>query len=893
MDAVAALAASGTGKESVTLEAPSTPGRYYYGACVDAVADESDMTNNCSAAVPVPVPLPVPVPEPEHPELVVTSPSVSDSGPAVGAEFTLSVTVRNAGGEASAATTVRYYRSTDATITMSDTQVGTSAVAELAAAGSGSQSVELVAPSTPGTYHYGACVDAVADESDTTNNCSASVPVTVPEPEHPELVVTSPSVSDSGPAAGAEFTLSVTVRNAGGGPAAATTLRYYRSSDATITTSDREVGTGAVAELAATGTRSQSVELVAPSTPGTYHYWACVDAVADESDTTNNCSASVPVTVPEPRRPDLLVTLPSSSDVRPVTGTSFTLSATVRNDGDGTAAATTLRYYRSTDATITTSDREVGTGTVAELAPSGSGSQSVDLVAPSTQGTYYYGACVDAVADESDRTNNCSPSVEVSVQVTVKEPQGYPDLMVTSRSVSDRLPVTGTSFRLSATVSNDGDGTAAATTLRYYRSTDATITTSDTEVGTNAIAGLGAEGSSSGSVDVTAPATARAYYYGACVDAVTDESDTTNNCSASVQVDVEEPKYPDLEVGTPTVDDASPQTGATFTLSATVSNAGDARSAAATLRYYRSTDATITTSDTPVGTDSVGALAASGTSAESISVTAPATAGAYHYGACVDAVSDESDTTDNCSASVQVDVEEPKYPDLEVGTPTVDDASPQTGATFTLSATVSNAGDARSAATTLRYYRSTDATITTSDAQVGTDSVGALAASGSSAESISVTAPATAGAYHYGACVDAVTDESDTTNNCSASVQVNVEEPKYPDLEVGTPTVDDASPQTGATFTLSATVSNAGDARSAAATLRYYRSTDATITTSDTPVGTDSVGALAASGTSAESISVTAPATAGAYYYGACVDAGERRVGHDRQLLCVGAGERG
>ena len=383
------------------------------------------------------------------------------------------------------------------------------------------------------------------------------------------------------------------------------------------------------------------------------------------------------------------------------------------------------------------------------------------------------------------------------MQVTVTEPQGYPDLMVTSRSVSDRRPVTGTSFRLSATVSNDGDGTAAATTLRYYRSTDATITTSDTEVGTNAIAGLGAEGSSSGSVDVTAPATARAYYYGACVDAVTDESDTTNNCSASVKVDVEEPKYPDLEVGTPTVDDTSPQTGATITLSATVNNAGDGESAAATLRYYRSTDATITTSDTSVGTDSVGALAASGSSAASISLTAPATAGAYHYGAGVDAVSDESDTTDNCSTSVQVDVEEPKYPDLEVGTPTVDDASPQTGATFTLSATVSNAGDARSAAATLRYYRSMDATITTSDTPVGTDSVGALAASGTSAESISLTAPATAGAYYYGACVDAVSDESDTTDNCSTSVQVDVEEPKYPDLEVGTPTVDDASRRPG------------------------------------------------------------------------------------------------
>ena len=37
------------------------------------------------------------------------------------------------------------------------------------------------APSTPGTYYYGACVDAVTGESDTTNNCSGSVSVTVVE----------------------------------------------------------------------------------------------------------------------------------------------------------------------------------------------------------------------------------------------------------------------------------------------------------------------------------------------------------------------------------------------------------------------------------------------------------------------------------------------------------------------------------------------------------------------------------------------------------------------------------------------------------------------------------------------------------------------------------------
>ena len=106
--------------------------------------------------------------------------------------------------------------------------------------------------------------------------------------------------------------------------------------------------------------------------------------------------------VPESRgHPDLVVESPLVSDSGPATGASFTLSATVQNVGDGDSAATTLRYYRSTDATITTSDTAEGTGAVAELAASGSGSESVDLTAPSSPGTYYYGACVDAVAEES------------------------------------------------------------------------------------------------------------------------------------------------------------------------------------------------------------------------------------------------------------------------------------------------------------------------------------------------------------------------------------------------------------------------------------------------------------------------------------------------------------
>ena len=115
---------------------------------------------------------------------------------------------------------------------------------------------------------------------------------------------------------------------------------------------------------------------------------------------------------------------------------------------------------------------------------------------------------------------------------------GAPDLVVQSASVSDTAPDAGASFRLSATVRNRGDGDADATTLRYYRSSNSRISTTDTEVGTDPVRRLAAAGTSAESITLTAPSSAGTYYYGACVDAVPGESSTGNNCSDGVEVDV-------------------------------------------------------------------------------------------------------------------------------------------------------------------------------------------------------------------------------------------------------------------------------------------------------------------------------------------------------------------
>ena len=383
--------------------------------------------------------------------------------------------------------------------------------------------------------------------------------------------------------------------------------------------------------------------------------------------------------------------------------------------------------------------------------------------------------------------------------------QGSPDLVVDNTLLGANV-TPGYNLSLNATVSNQGDGPSVPTTLRYYHSPDAMITTSDTQVGTDRVDRLVPSGSIRHAIAVTVPSTPGTYYYGACVDTVPGESNAANNCSTATVVTVGAATAPDLVVDTPTVDASAPAAGARFTLSATVRNQGRGASDSTTLRYYQSADSTITTGDTEVGTDSVSRLGASASGDESVSLTAPSTPVTYYYGACVDAVSDESDTTNNCSAAVAVTVGAAPAPDLIVSTFTVDNSSPVPGQYFTLNATVNNQGNGSASSTTLRYYRSTDATITTSDAIISTAgipgylSIDGLSPSGSEAKSARTSAPFTLGTYYFGACVETVTGESDTTNNCSPAATVTVQRTNQPPQLTGN--VDDKVVELGESFTV-------------------------------------------------------------------------------------------
>ncbi len=439
------------------------------------------------------------------PDLIVESPSVSDSTLTPGQSFTLSATVRNQGTGSSAATTLRYYRSSNSTISTSDTQVGTDSVSGLSASGTSAESISLNAPSSAGTYYYGACVESVSGESNTDNNCSDGVRVTVSSSggsdDHGNTRSSATSLSLGSSRSGQIETGSdvdyFRVQVSGSG-----TLTVYttgsldtqgelQSDSGSLLTSDDDGGNGVnfrIERSVSSGTYYIKVESYGSST-GSYTIHARFSSggsggggggssntysvgeslpnfpsgffvpaqvsggsfqfsqgravlgfrngglIKLQDGTTYTCIASGGCDVEGGRvtkgtirvttgssggggnsgSPDLIVESPSVSDNTLTTGQSFTLRTTVRNQGTGSAASTTLRYYRSSNSTISTSDTAIGTDSVSGLSASGTSAESISLNAPSSAGTYYYGACVNSVTGESDTGNNCSDAVTVTV----------------------------------------------------------------------------------------------------------------------------------------------------------------------------------------------------------------------------------------------------------------------------------------------------------------------------------------------------------------------------------------------------------------------------------------------------------------------------------------------
>ena len=460
-----------------------------------------------------------------------------------------------------------------------------------------------------------------------------------PQPTAPDLVVSSFSASPTIISSGQTVSLSATITNSGNLAADSIVLRYHRSPNNNISDSGNPIATDDISNLSAGSTSDATADVTGHSS-GIYYYWACVVHIANESNKDNNCSTTaIKITGP---LPDISVSSFSASPTIIRSRGTVNLSATITNSGKATADSITLRFFSSpSDNTNDSDDNLVTTDSISSISADSNANVSASVIGHKT-GTMYYGVCV-YVAGETSTDNNCSTTRAVLV--------GVPDLGVSVTANPTTISFGGT-VNLSAIVTNEGNGTADTTTLRFLRSTDSTISTSDTFLtNTIIISSLSANSSENVFASVTGHISGD-MYYGACVVAVADETSITNNCSDSVAITA---LQPDLSVGF-TVSETTIDSGGAVNLSAKVTNSGSGTANSTTLRFYRSPNNIINNSANNLATTdiiSISSLSANSSSDVTHEVIGHGS-GIYYYWACVAAVSGDSDITNNCSESVAV-----------------------------------------------------------------------------------------------------------------------------------------------------------------------------------------------------------------------------------------------
>ena len=501
--------------------------------------------------------------------------------------------------------------------------------------------------------------------------------------------------------------------------------------------------------------------------------------------------------------------------VTPVAVGSATITVTAQ-DSDGLSATQAI-------AVEVVNQAPVAVGAIAAVTVTFGDSVATREVAP-----YFIDPENDALtftassSDEAVATASVSGSVvtvtpvaggSATITVTAQDPIGLnatqtiavtvlaSDLVISDFDVSDRL--LARTFGLItqyATVSNQGTAAAAATTLRY-QSSHSSNPTYPYEEGTDSVSSLAVSATSDATFGPVHVSRDSPEYFRVCVDSVSSESDTSNNCSSWIEV--EKTGVPDVVVSDISVSASTVDPGASFTLNTTVHNQGIGLAISfggTEVWYYYSTDSTISTDDAWAGPDiNLPALAGSAapssvntsstnvgpsTTMVSQTLSAPVYAGTYYYYARVIAEGVFGEESNNYSALVPVTVPVSGRPDLTVDIGlSHSDETVTAGESFRLITFVNNIGLVTADATTVKYFWRRTTPSPTSYALVSTISVpsieGSLPTENSPYYFISAGASSFfaggAGTYFYKACVTSVPSETNTGNNCSDQIEQTIQ----------------------------------------------------------------------------------------------------------------------
>jgi trimeric autotransporter adhesin len=207
-----------------------------------------------------------------------------------GLSIVLNDTTRNLGYSTAAESSTGFYLSANAAFDAGDVFLGSRGVPPLAAGASSSGAVTLTIPADTVTGLYYVVVRADADKAiseavETNNTAYGSVRI------GPDLTVSALTPPVRG-GAGTTVLVANTVKNTGGGPAGATSVRFYLSSNSTIDSGDILLGSRSVAALEPGVADTHTTALVVPATTPAASYFLIAKADADgalvETQETNN-----------------------------------------------------------------------------------------------------------------------------------------------------------------------------------------------------------------------------------------------------------------------------------------------------------------------------------------------------------------------------------------------------------------------------------------------------------------------------------------------------------------------------------------------------------------------------------------------------------------------------
>lgn len=160
----------------------------------------------------------------------------------------------------------------------------------------------------------------------------------------PDLAVESDSVSSPSAPVGQSVSFRVNVTHRGFATAAATKLRFFRSSDPTIGKGDSQLAKIGLPALPTNRVYVSEQTVSVGPVPGRMWLGACVDTVSGDGTAANDCSTGIPVDVGVSPELDWRVEL-EGSQVPP--GVPVTENVTLTNVGAGGAPGMLVELYES------------------------------------------------------------------------------------------------------------------------------------------------------------------------------------------------------------------------------------------------------------------------------------------------------------------------------------------------------------------------------------------------------------------------------------------------------------------------------------------------------------------------------------------------------------------